>query len=368
MSTDAHNEFHKPPPRSRGATPDDPTRPSFGNFPYEIQLAILEQAAHTQVIFMDFYTVAPRREIIFSDPSAAGLSGTFNLAREVYLKDRQLCKFGDQGYWIHDRDIFYLRTYDDPMVNGGVDGSARQYGTCDLSVIRNIAVDLYRIWGFNSRLCMASQLLGRFPFMKGMYIFVPGGDAVSAPWHATPRTLMLSEIRDPTDEVEDLPGSGRLEEVDIIHAQVKVACWEAWRKWVTIRILPEPAIADVCVFLARVQNSSPADVEEEVGEETSAGSDEEDVGEETIANSEDEEVSGETTVASDDEDAGEETTTTVSDEEAGEETNVADGRTAGNRAVVARYAALSLLYNITFDDSLLAKHNVVNGNNPTQDD
>ncbi|KAK4132346.1 hypothetical protein BT67DRAFT_86253 [Trichocladium antarcticum] len=162
-------------------TKADPTKPSFADFPYEIQAVIFKIAvADPQVIFIEI----SNGSIAFQAPSES-LDTACTLSREIYLQNKSRHQFGNKFIWIEPaRDIFYVFKDDYSFI---------QY--FESHVVQNVALNLEVLITSYEPECVINRTWNHFHATNAIHIFVPDGPPIQiAPLPATPDTLILADI------------------------------------------------------------------------------------------------------------------------------------------------------------------------------
>ncbi|KAK4240823.1 hypothetical protein C8A03DRAFT_12917 [Achaetomium macrosporum] len=207
--------------RASGVIRADQSRPSLARLPYEIQVLIFEAALGIQVFFVEHTNNA----LTISRSAGKALGLTCRLSREIYIKQRRLCQFGDQLHWVDPkRDIFYLYKDDDfpnvPWVRDSDAVARLADDNIDRRVIRNVAVDLEYL-GAHPRYLPLTRIWSLFSSMRTLHIFIPKGPVRTPALPATPDTLVLSDL--PKNQIVAAPNAD-LEHWLAVKYQVMKAC------------------------------------------------------------------------------------------------------------------------------------------------
>ncbi|KAK3941071.1 hypothetical protein QBC46DRAFT_259469 [Diplogelasinospora grovesii] len=171
--------------RPNGALPEDASKTSLADLPYEMQVAILEAAAGPpQIVFIEIDEANHKR---ISRPVHAGLAYACRLSRYLYTQNRASSNTEPLGYWLdQDRDIFYMQRdiafarfcLPSSSVAANRDqlpeGLSMFFGClCHAAkFMHNIAVDLQFLGSHPRREAML-RLLFQFPLMKELHVLVP---------------------------------------------------------------------------------------------------------------------------------------------------------------------------------------------------
>ncbi|KAK4105923.1 hypothetical protein N658DRAFT_137755 [Parathielavia hyrcaniae] len=213
--------------RASGAKAAVPGKPSLAALPYELQASIWEAAIEAQMIFMDI----AKGRLVITSPADKGLARACSLSREIYTRNKELHRLGENSYWVdQDHDIFYLRSDDripgnwDPITRPSApthDISLPAVDGIDLDIIHNLAVDLYYL-GSHPREHAIVRLWILFPGIRRLHILVPKGPAGTPAPKLTPETVLLSDI--PNLQIVGAPDRTGKELWLAVRYQVKRAC------------------------------------------------------------------------------------------------------------------------------------------------